>query len=59
MKIDELYKDIPEREMEMRSLSLTPGTLVLFNGDKLYHRVTHLGNNEQRIVLTLEYGSPS
>ncbi|MEH2091467.1 hypothetical protein [Nostoc sp.] len=40
MKLDELYKDIPEREMEMRSLSLTPGTLVLFNGDKLYHRVT-------------------
>ncbi|MDF5709623.1 MAG: 2OG-Fe(II) oxygenase [Nostoc sp. S4] len=51
----QLYKDIPERETQMRSLSLTPGTLVLFNGDKLYHRVTPLGNNEQRIVLTLEY----
>ncbi|WP_375480067.1 hypothetical protein [uncultured Nostoc sp.] len=55
MKLDELYKDIPEREMEMRSLSITSGTLVLFNGNKLYHRVTPLGNNEQRIVLTLEY----
>lgn len=51
----QLYKDIPERETEMRSLSINPGTLVLFNGDKLYHRVTPLGNNEQRIVLTLEY----
>ncbi|WP_375506648.1 2OG-Fe(II) oxygenase [uncultured Nostoc sp.] len=51
----QLYKDIPERDMEMRSLSLKPGTLVLFNGDKLYHRVTPLGKNEQRIVLTLEY----
>ena len=50
----QLYKDIPERETEMRSLSITPGTLV-FNGDKLYHRVTPLGDNEQRIVLTLEY----
>ncbi|MEH1814246.1 MAG: 2OG-Fe(II) oxygenase [Nostoc sp.] len=51
----QLYKDIPERETQTRSLSLTPGTLVLFNGDKLYHRVTPLGDNEQRIVLTLEY----
>nr|ASR75179.1 hypothetical protein [Nostoc sp. KVJ2] len=50
-----LYKDIPERETQTRSLSLNPGTLVLFNGDKLYHRVTPLGDNEQRIVLTLEY----
>ncbi|MEH2230496.1 MAG: 2OG-Fe(II) oxygenase [Nostoc sp.] len=51
----QLYKDIPERETQTRSLSLTPGTLVLFNGDKLYHRVTPLGDSEQRIVLTLEY----
>jgi hypothetical protein len=27
----------------------------MFNGDNLYHRVTPLGENEQRIVLTLEY----
>ncbi|WP_414570651.1 2OG-Fe(II) oxygenase [Nostoc sp. CCY 9925] len=51
----QLYRDIPDRETQMRSLSLTPGTLVLFNGDNLYHRVTPLGQNEQRIVLTLEY----
>lgn len=51
----QLYKDIPDRKTQTRSLSLTPGMLVLFNGDKLYHRVTPLGNNEQRIVLTLEY----
>jgi hypothetical protein len=38
-----------------QSLALKPGTLVIFNGDKLYHRVTPLGTNEQRIVLTLEY----
>ncbi|MEH2230498.1 MAG: hypothetical protein V7K71_12770 [Nostoc sp.] len=55
MKLDKLCKDILEREMEMRSLSLTPGTLVLFNGDKRYHRVTPVGKNEQRIILTLEY----
>ncbi|MDZ8189923.1 MAG: 2OG-Fe(II) oxygenase [Nostoc sp. ChiSLP02] len=51
----QLYKDIPDRETQVRSLSLKPGTLVLFNGDKLYHRVTPLGENEERIVLTLEY----
>ncbi|MEH2421013.1 MAG: 2OG-Fe(II) oxygenase [Nostoc sp.] len=51
----QLYKDIPEQETQTRSLSLTPGSLMLFNGDKLYHRVTPLGENEQRIVLTLEY----
>ncbi len=51
----QLYKDIREQETQMQSLSLNPGTLVLFNGEKLYHRVTPLGKNEQRIVLTLEY----
>ncbi|MEH2365984.1 hypothetical protein [Nostoc sp.] len=55
MKLDELCKDILEGEMEMRSLSITSGTLVLFNGDKRYHRVTPMGKNEQRIILTLEY----
>ena len=50
----QLYKDIP-RETQTLSRSLTPGTRLLFNGDKLYHRVTPLGENEQRIVLTLEY----
>ncbi len=28
---------------------------IIFNGDKLYHRVTPLGSGERRIVLTLEY----
>lgn len=51
----QLYRDLPEKETITRSLSLTPGTLVLFNGDKLYHRVTPLGENQERIVLTLEY----
>jgi hypothetical protein len=51
----QLYRDNPHRETEVRSLALTPGALVMFNGDNLYHRVTPLGENEQRIVLTLEY----
>ena len=32
-----------------------PGTLVVFNGDKLWHEVTPLGKNERRVILTMEY----
>ena len=40
---------------EFESISLQPGWFVLFNGDKLYHRITPLGPNETRIALTFEY----
>lgn len=33
----------------------TPGTLVAFNGDKLWHEVTPLGENERRVILTMEF----
>ena len=36
-------------------MSTGPGLLVFFNGDKLYHAVTPLGDNEERIVLTMQY----
>jgi len=43
----------PEKEL---ALATEPGAYVFFNGDKLYHAVTPLGsNNEERIVLTLQY----
>ncbi len=32
-----------------------PGSMVIFNGDKLWHAVTPLGEGEERIVLTMEY----
>ena len=32
-----------------------PGTLVLFNGDVLWHEVSPLAENERRVILTLEY----
>ena len=51
----QLYKDDDSRPTETIALKLTPGKLVFFNGDKLYHRITPLGENERRIVLTLEY----
>ena len=40
---------------DFESVSLQPGWFVLFNGDKLYHRITPLGADEIRIALTFEY----
>lgn len=40
---------------ETATISLAPGRLVLFNGDKLHHRITPLGIDEVRIALTFEY----
>ena len=33
----------------------SPGGLVLFDGDKLRHRITPIGKNEFRVSLTFEY----
>jgi hypothetical protein len=51
----QLYRDVPDRPVEFYAESLRPGMLVIFNGDKVYHRITPLGENERRIALTLEY----
>ena len=50
-----LYEDDPVRETVELRLRTEPGTLVLFNGDKLWHAITPLGVAEERISLTLEY----
>jgi hypothetical protein len=36
-------------------VTLEPGMLAVFNGDKVYHRITPLAANERRVALTLEY----
>lgn len=51
----ELFRGRKDRQSEHHSVALTPGAFVIFNGDKLWHRVTPAGANEQRIALTLEY----
>jgi hypothetical protein len=51
----QLHTRDANRETETASVGLTPGMLVVFNGDKLYHRITPLGENETRIALTMEY----
>lgn len=49
------FKRLRDREpLELR-LATEPGTLVLFNGDNLWHAITPLGEGEERVSLTLEY----
>jgi hypothetical protein len=51
----ELFKDHPTKQPRHLELVTEPGDLVIFNGDKLWHAVTPLGEGEERIVLTMEY----
>jgi hypothetical protein len=51
----QLYKDDPDRDTVELKLATDPGTLVLFNGDKLWHAITALGADEERVSLTMEY----
>jgi alkylated DNA repair dioxygenase AlkB len=51
----QLHKDDEERETRELSVDTHPGSLVIFNGDKLWHAVSPLGEDEERIILTLEY----
>ena len=43
----QLYTKQADREVETLAVDLLPGMLIVFNGDKLYHRVTPLGENEK------------
>jgi hypothetical protein len=44
-----------DKPTERGSLQIPPGGLVFFDGDKLRHRITALGENEMRVSLTFEY----
>ena len=37
------------------SVQIPPGGIVFFDGDKLRHRISPLGENERRVSLTFEY----
>jgi hypothetical protein len=43
------------QEISETRIPMDPWTVVLFNGDKLWHAVTPLGKGEERIILTLQY----
>lgn len=50
-----VHKGMPNREIHEIQISMEPGSMVVFNGDKLWHAVTPLGEGEERIILTLQY----
>lgn len=49
------FKKDPTRPPVEVTLATDPGTFILFNGDKLWHAITPLGRDEERVSLTLEY----
>ncbi len=51
----QLYKNDPKREVKEVQVSTQPGSMVIFNGDKLWHTITPLEKGEERVVLTMEY----
>jgi alkylated DNA repair dioxygenase AlkB len=50
----QVHRHDPARMREVE-LATEPGTFILFNGDKLWHTITPLGEHEERVSLTLEY----
>jgi len=51
----ELHTREPGATVVAGSVQIPPGGLVFFDGDKLRHRITPLGENEKRVSLTFEY----
>ncbi|MCP9448418.1 MAG: 2OG-Fe(II) oxygenase [Nitrospira sp.] len=51
----DLFKNHQTKPLRHLELVTEPGDVVIFNGDKLWHAVTPLGEGEERIVLTMEY----
>lgn len=50
-----LHTKNPGHEPVDLSLRVSPGALVLFNGDKVYHAVTPTGANEERFMVSMQY----
>jgi hypothetical protein len=51
----ELHTREQGRAVVSGSVRIAPGGLVFFDGDKLRHRISPLGENEMRVSLTFEY----
>jgi alkylated DNA repair dioxygenase AlkB len=51
----QLFRGDPQRAPVDLEVATEPGTVVVFNGDKLWHAVTPLGRGEERVALTMQY----
>jgi len=54
-----LHTKQPGHEVEKLELQMTPGMLVLFNGDKVYHAVTPVKAGETRYVVSMQFVTSS
>jgi hypothetical protein len=50
-----VHKGKDVTEISETRIPMEPGTMVVFNGDKLWHAVTPMGANGRRVILTLQY----
>lgn len=50
-----LHTKQPGHEIEKLELKMTPGMLVLFNGDKVYHSVSPVKADETRYVISMQF----
>jgi len=50
-----LHTRNPNRDVVKLELQINPGTLVIFNGDKVYHAVSPLKKGESRYVVSMQY----
>jgi len=50
-----LHTKNPGHEIEKLEVQMTPGMLVLFNGDKVYHAVTPTKAGETRYVVSMQF----
>lgn len=50
-----LYTRSLNKKPEDLAVVTHPGSMVFFNGDKVYHAVTPLWKGERRVILTMEY----
>jgi len=50
-----LHTKQPGHEIEKLELKMTPGMLVLFNGDKVYHSVSPVKAGETRFVVSMQF----
>ncbi len=51
------YPGASKKNMKKNPITVAthPGTLVIFNGDTLWHEVSPLAENERRVILTMEF----
>jgi alkylated DNA repair dioxygenase AlkB len=50
-----LHTRDPKHDVVKLELQIKPGTLVIFNGDKVYHTVSPLKKGESRYIVSMQY----